>query len=222
MIVFRRFRRVAAFTLIELLTTMVVLAVLVSLSFGMVTGARQRSATGRAKAELALLAQALENYRRHFGDYPQTGTSVLNSQKVTALVGSDAAQALLFNSLTGVYGPRGVLAGRQNGPLLVDPWNLSTEVVLSPENFGVPVGSPPVKVPVANAFLDPWGNRYLYFYQRALEPGSASAWRAPGYVLYSAGPDGASSVLPPATGIFPGDNERAGDNADNLYAGKLL
>ena len=67
-------------------------------------------------------------------------------------------------------------------------------------------------------FVDPWGNRYLYFYYQA---GGAARWQAPSYVLYSTGPDGLSTVLPGATGVFTGTNQTSGDNADNIYADKL-
>ncbi len=60
--------------------------------------------------------------------------------------------------------------------------------------------------------LDPWGNPYFYFYKT----GGAAAWKASGFVLYSAGPNGVH--VPPAeeTGFF---DPLHLDNADNIYAG---
>ena len=74
---------------------------------------------------------------------------------------------------------------------------------------------------VNNALLDPWGNRYLYFYKVATVPGRPAVWTAPSFVLYSTGPDGASTTLPNPAGVFSGTTQTTGDNADNLYSDKL-
>ena len=231
----RREPRTTAFTLIELLTVISVLALLATITVGTLQAAKQRAFTARAKAEMAILAEALEAYKRHYGDYPQTGPSAARSQIVTLGAtglsvgpGLATAQALLFNSLTGVYGPSGTIGGRINGPMFVDVQKLRIEVDLVAATFGVPTGSPPAKPAVNNAFLDPWGNRYLYFYKRGAAPPApgrpappAQPWSAPAYVLYSTGPDGLSTTLPGANGAFTANTQTTGDNADNIYADKL-
>jgi len=58
-----------------------------------------------------------------------------------------------------------------------------------------------------NALLDPWGNRYLYFYR------SASASVAASFFLLSAGPDGATT-WPDASGRLPDASDAR--NADNV------
>lgn len=214
---------------------MAVIAILISIAVGTVSSAQQRAALARTKSELALLVQALEDYRRHYGDYPQTGPSSVNSQRVTlsangisAGPGLNTAQALLFNSLTGVYGPTGTLGGRLNGPIFVDVSKFTLEVALVNATFAVPTGTPPAKPAVNNSFLDPWGNRYMYFYRRATAPAAPGRpapapqpWNAPAYLLYSTGPDGASTTQPGSNGIFTGTTQTTGDNADNIYADKL-
>ena len=199
-----------------------ILALLAAISFGVIRSTKQRANTARAKAELALLSQALEDYKRHYGDYPQTGPSAANSQRVTGTVGPGAntAQARLFNALIGVYGPSNFNT-RLNGPFLVDITKLTVEVPLNNAAFAVASGSPPAKQAVNNAFLDPWGNRYLYFYKVATVPGRPAVWTAPSFVLYSTGPDGASTTLPNPAGVFSGTTQTTGDNADNLYSDKL-
>ena len=218
----RPHRRSHAFTLLELLTVVAILALLAAISFGIIRSTKQRANTARAKAELALLVQALEDYKRHYGDYPQTGPSAANSQRVTGTVGPGAntAQARLFNALIGVYGPSNFNT-RLNGPVLVDITKLAVEVALNNATFAVAAGSPPAKQAVNNAFLDPWGNRYLYFYKVATAPGRPAVWTAPSFVLYSTGPDGASTTLPNPAGVFSGTTQTTGDNADNLYSDKL-
>ena len=84
-----------------MLVTAIVVA-LAAFAVGGIIGAKQRAAIARGKAELALLAQALEDYKRHYGDYPQTGAAAEAAVTPTALIGSTQAQALLFNALTGL------------------------------------------------------------------------------------------------------------------------
>ena len=213
------------FTLIELLFVMSIIAVLVGFTVVGIIGAQQRAAIARAKSELALLAQALEAYRRHFGDYPQTGAAAQANSTVTATIGATQAQALLFNALTGVYAPTN-FALRVNGPIFVDVSKFALEVALNTSTFGIAVGAPPAKQPIPNAFLDSWGHRYLYYYKRATPPPAnglpvASTWLAPAYVLYSAGPDGAQTPPNITTGLYTGTTQTSGTNADNLFADKL-
>src|SRR5258705_9895849 len=88
-------RRARGFTIVELLMVMAVMAILFSLSFTTVRGAKQRGAIGKARAELAALTQALEDYKRHYGDYPQTGNAPQATPVTSAAIGSVQAQALL-------------------------------------------------------------------------------------------------------------------------------
>lgn len=62
----------AAFTLLELLAVIALVAILASLVLGVGRRASTAGKTARAKAELAALAAALEGYKRTYGDYPRT------------------------------------------------------------------------------------------------------------------------------------------------------
>jgi len=218
---------------------MTLIGLLVAFTVSGIIGSQQRSAIARAKSQLALLAQALEDYKRYYGDYPQTGAAAQASAVPSATIGATQAQALLFNALTGVYGPTNFTA-RVNGPIFVDVQKFTLEVAFTPATlatFGVPTGSPPAKQPLPNAFLDPWGSRYIYYYKRAtvtLPNGQTptSPWAAPAYVLYSAGPDqklGTSTTgtgttdngINVSTGLYTGTTQSSGYNADNIYADKL-
>lgn len=220
----RRDRCASAFTLIELLTVIAIIAILSAITLGGIKGAKNRAAIARAKTELAALAGALEDYKRHYGDYPQTGASQPATAAVAARINVAQAQAILFNALTGVYGPTNFTT-RLNGPALVDiaKFQLEDPTLLTSASFGVPTGSPPQKNPVANSFLDPWGNRYLYYYKAAGPPGrpAPAGWRAPAYVLYSAGPDGAQVAPAARTGLYSAPAQTSGTNADNLYSDQL-
>jgi general secretion pathway protein G len=85
-----------AFTLIELLMVIAIIAILAAITFGVVKGVNERAAIGQAKAELASLAQALESYKMQYGDYPQT-----------------VAADVFLQSLIGKKGPKGAdITGR--------------------------------------------------------------------------------------------------------------
>lgn len=210
----------SAFTLIELLAVLAIVAILLSLSFGALRSAKERSAIARTKGELAALAQALETYKAHYGDYPQTGAAEQATVAVDAPVEVTTAQSLLFNALTGVYGPTNFTT-RLNGPVFVETSRFHLERMTQPDSFAVATGSPPSKAAMANAFLDPWSQRYRYYYRRVSSPGSPipSEWRAPGYMLYSAGPDGRDTPPDRSSGHFSAAPSSAEDhNADNVYA----
>lgn len=200
-------RRARAFTLIEILTVIAIIAVLAGITLGAARGVKQRAAMAQAKAELAVLATALESYKRQYGDYPWTGTAA-NDPLLSAPLAEDGP-GILFNALAGKRGPLEDLTA-MDGKTWVD--------------FGRLTVQDPTKLPehgstgqLANAFVDPWGRRYLYFYN------PSTAWKAVGYVLYSVGPDGAKAETPAECHKAPDPDSGAYDaaetaNADNLYA----
>jgi general secretion pathway protein G len=115
----------AAFTLLELLVVLTLVALLTGLVLGAGRHAGERGRAARVRAELAALSVALDAYRRAYGDYPHT---------------DDEAQ--LLQSLLGRRGPLGsAAAGRpwlemagfttadardpftDAAAVLVDPWD---------------------------------------------------------------------------------------------------
>lgn len=66
-------------------------------------------------------------------------------------------------------------------------------------------------LPGQPALLDPWNHSYRYAYK------SQAPWTNPGYVLYSAGPDGLANEALRAGG-YP--DPVPGVNADNLWANR--
>lgn len=60
------------FTLVELLVVILIIGLLLALLFGATTAARRSSQSLRVKADLNVIAQALEQYRNDFGAYPGT------------------------------------------------------------------------------------------------------------------------------------------------------
>lgn len=205
------FRASRAFTLIELLTVIAIIAVLAGIVIGVGKRASESGKIARTKAELAALSTALESYKRQYGDYPRTGAAanrVIFEEDVEDVVAPDDGHGILFNALAGKRAPN-VLLSVMDGRALVD-FALFT--------LAVPNALPEMgnTTQHANAFLDPWGRRYVYYYK------TNTNWSNPSYVLYSVGPDGdkasndADCHEAPNERGYPNHNTEA--NFDNLYA----
>ena len=192
-----------AFTLIELLTVISIIAILSAISLNVVKGVKERSSVGLAKAEMAALSQALEMYKLQYGDYPQTGMSADTVAIPATTPSSSNVQYRFFNALAGKYGP--TLASITSGKCFVD---LARFSLFSKEAVDMP--TPTGSTPVANAFLDPWGQTYVYYYKTA----GSSTWTSPTYVLFSVGPDGINTD-PTTAGVVTYDDA---NNLDNIYA----
>jgi len=177
--------RMRAFTLVEVLTVIAILAILMSAAVGGGRWAFRRAYTVRAQAELSALAAALESYKRQHGDYPRTSG------------GGGARGAQLLQSLVGMRGPSGAVLNPR-GRVWIDLGLFTTREGLDP------------LVNPSAELIDPWGNVYLYVYKEPL-----GGWTNPGFVLYSAGPDGRHTPALLAGGYPQRDLD---ENRDNLYA----
>jgi len=192
---------IRGFTLIELLTVIAIIGLLAAMTLGIVSGVNARAAIGQAKSELATLAQALESYKRQYGDYPQTGAFSQSTAAVAGGPGTATAEAKFFNALTGKLGPAMASIKGRN---FIELAKFTLEAPYSET----------ATTEQDNAFLDPWGRRYHYYYRST----GTTSWTAPTYVLYSCGPDGdKGDTAPAATGIV---DYTASNNSDNIYANK--
>ena len=228
-----------AFTLIELLTVISIIAILSAITFGVVKGVNDRAAIAQAKAELASLAQALESYKMQYGDYPQfavppgTGTPASSALATTSDINIVySAQGILFNALMGKRGPLPPGTYTLNGaPITVNSINGKPFVDLSKftllytaDDTYKHIPDSTTKTMVSNAFMDPWGHSYYYAYKAA---GNAT-WTSPSYVLMSAGPDawacaGSEAGKPgttviPYSGIMTSSASTDPKVVDNIYA----
>jgi len=201
------------FTLLELLTVVAIIALLTGVVIGVGRRASDSGKVARAKAELAVISSALESYKRQYGDYPQAGA--LNFALPQVPLAESHANVRLYNALTGHLGPK-MLQLEPRGRAFIELARFSTE--MADTGMAITLASKPER----NALLDPWGNRYVYYYRSSTAP---EVWRNPTYVLYSVGPDGAQSdateaschVSPDETGFVDYDDPR---NADNIYANR--
>ncbi len=94
----RSHRLTGGFSLAELLVVSAIIATLIFIGFGIIQGVRQQAARSHARSDLAALSQALEQYRRHYGDYPQTADS----------------PEKLYQALEGKLGPTGISLPERN------------------------------------------------------------------------------------------------------------
>jgi len=198
------------FTLVELLSVIAIIGLLVTITFSLLGGYQERSAVIQVKAELGVLATALEGYKLQYGDYPRTGGAASAPADIAGPVTTSFAQAKLFNALVGKLGPKLDILKDRTGTQILGKRFIQTEKFnLETEDFPTAGGGE-----VANALVDPWGNRYLYFY---LDDGAPGAWKLSSYLLYSAGPDGLE-IPPLSNGKDDADPDNK--NQDNYYANR--
>lgn len=197
---FRRSKR-QAFTLIELLMVIAVILILAGITFGITRGVQNAQARTRAKAELASIAQSLEQFKSTNGDYPWVRGEPEEFAK--ALLGwmeferSDNGARFVEKDSDDV--PPG-------GPKsFIDPTKL---------NFTGALPDTPDQVPQIE-FIDPWGNAYIYLYKDS----AAGEWNNFGYVLYSSGADGRDTPVDD-DGILEQSDRDIPENADNIYGGE--
>jgi len=81
----------SAFTLIELLVVIAIVAILAALTLGTLGYVNRKGAESRARAEVASLASAIDDYKLEFGTYPAstdvlfkelTGRGTVNTNRV--------------------------------------------------------------------------------------------------------------------------------------------
>jgi prepilin-type N-terminal cleavage/methylation domain-containing protein len=116
-------RQSSGLTLIELIAVIAIIGVLAAITFGLARGVRDRAAIGKARVEIAAIAQALESYRVRYGDYPQTSNA-----------------ATMLQCLIGKLGPNGVALtdkpviemGRFSTANNADPFTTVTAVLADP------------------------------------------------------------------------------------------
>jgi len=189
------------FTLIELMIVVAIIGILAAITFGVTKGVTQRAAISQARSELAALGQALEAYKKQYGDYPQTGKS---AGTVTATASDTTVEGQLFNALMGKYGPK---LDKIQGKQFIESAKFTLQ--------GSALPTPGNATTVNNAFVDPWGNLYLYYYRGS---GSPTAWKQPSYLLLSVGPNGQLGIAVNNDGTFTEQDDAQA--ADNLYANR--
>ena len=117
----------SAFTLIELLAVIAVIAILAAIGLKLASDAREGAARDTARAQLAVLQGALEDYKRVFKSYPATNSAPELWRALRGRAGPDGTPVNRspFVSLPG-------LTLRDDNPdavgnVMVDPWGAAIE-----------------------------------------------------------------------------------------------
>ena len=197
--------RNSGFTLIELLVVISVVLILSGITFGISRGVQNSQARAQAKAELAVIAQGLEQFKALYGDYPWINSTA-----------NEAEAVKFFKSLWGwmkLERIESVTPGSGSTVELVELASAGTRFIDATKmnlNRALPDDN---SVPTNLFLVDPWGNNYLYTYNKA-----SNAWDNFGYVLYSQGPDGDCAKVGPDGSLT--DSLRTNSlNLDNIYSG---
>lgn len=190
------------FTLIELLMVFAVISILAAITFGITGGVKNAQNRAKAKAELAVISQAIEEYKARHGDYPWV------SDDPVLLVQSLLGWTRLENTGSGLgMGIKGEDEVPDSGP---DPFLDITKFEVSGT-----MPSDETAMPTDLSILDPWGQAYVYSYKTS----SSGNWENFGYVLYSPGPDGEHAGVPD-DGIITNAIRKDEENLDNIYPGQ--
>ena len=207
-------KRQQGFTLVELLMVITAILILAGITFGVSRGVQNAQARAKAKAELATISQAIEQFKSRYGDYPWhqggggsstdnnkmllyalTGRMVLadptptnNTTEIAAIVITDQAQI-------------------DKNPKFLDDSKFSTTQIDQ----------------LSTNLLDPWGNPYIYWYKWDDRP---EAWDVFGFHLYSTGPNGSSANIAikakinSSSGVFDDDFRDVANAQGIIFAGE--
>lgn len=215
-----------AFTLIELLMVFGIIGILAAITFGISSGVRNAQNRAQTKVELAVISQALEEYKARYGDYPwhdsNTGSYPVVENPEHPEEAIEVTNVMLFYALTGRLK---FDAQRSDDQVYkVDDDLEHVDVAKSPKFIDISKFSylsdddgNPV------ALLDPWGNPYIYWYKWEDTP---DQWDVFGYHLYSTGPNGKEAndalkgKITESTGILNPDFRAVADAEGIIFAGE--
>lgn len=152
---------IAAFTLVELLTVIAIIAILMGLLFPAIATVKENGRKVQAKNDVMGIVTAVKQYNTEYGKYPvlEESTSGSSSDKEAAvgdgLDGGGISNSALFNTLRGI--PEGINQDHKYNPRRV-PF-FEGKAVSNPDQPRagfVERGSSTTK----GAFYDPWGAQY--------------------------------------------------------------
>lgn len=147
-----RRNRKAAFTLIELMVVITIIVILAGLVVGGMEYANQRSATEKAKVQIALLTKGLEEYKLDMGAYPATDNI---SGSLTTSAGSSTS-SIIFKALYWDSDNDGI--GVTGSPPDTDQRIYLPELDPATSKQGWTTGN----ASATTTITDPWGNQFCY------------------------------------------------------------
>ncbi len=211
---FNRARK--AFTLVEILIVIGIIALLMGLTTQMLGTVSANQGRAKARTDLALIASALESFASRYGGYP----------RISASGDEKKAAASLYRCLVG----KTVLTVEDGQVIMSDvgtnrkPFVDATKLRICDPTDPLLQDVDPEKSDVY--FGDPWNEPYLYFFDTTshITNESNTSWRSSSFVLMSKGPDAKAINVKSmyTTGIIPDDEDyrMPEDNIDNIIYGR--
>ena len=205
-----------AFTLIEILIVVGILALLMGLTTQMLSTVSANQGRAKARTDMALIASALESFASKYGGYPRVNAG--SDEKKAA---ADLYKCLAGKMVLRVDDGQIIMSdvGTARKPVLevskltiADPTDQFAQNV-DPEKNGV-------------YFCDPWSEPYLYFFDTTsyVTNEENTSWRSPSFVLLSKGADTKAVDVKNmyTSGIIPNDDDyrMPEQNIDNILYGR--
>ena len=191
-----------------------VILILAGITFNISRGVQNAQARAKAKAELATISLAIEQFKSSYGDYPWHqgggGDSTDNNK-------------MLLYALTG----RMVLADPYPGDNTTEIKAIEitdqAQIDKNPKFLDDSKFSTRQTGQSSTNLLDPWGNPYIHWYKWDSRP---EAWDVFGFHLYSTGPKGSSAntaiktKINSSSGILDDDFRDVANAEGIIFAGE--
>lgn len=158
--------RPAAFTLIELLTVIAIIAILMGLLFPAINAVRENAKKAQAKSDAMQIVAAVKAYHTEYAKYPDlsNGASSTTSNTEDLFVGDTVAKApnenfVLFNTLRAINAP-------PNADNILNPRKIvffdgkSVSDPESPRGGFLEKAAGGAAGGTAGSYFDPWGKQY--------------------------------------------------------------
>jgi prepilin-type N-terminal cleavage/methylation domain-containing protein len=215
----------AAFTLIELVIVIVIIAVLVGLAFPVFQGVQNQAKRVQAKNDVTQIVTAVNAYYTEYGKYPLLDSQVTANSDALFGGGSSPTNEKLFNVLRMPLG----FADSQNPSGPQNPRKIgfiSPPDVKNPSNPRAGIAAQDTTVNgisvKAGEFVDPWGTPYAikidgdYSNRIETNPYSLNAGSSTlqaGVIAWSFGKDQQSQTIP-----GPAANKNSAPNSDDVIS----